>query len=131
MDLRRTNRHIPAWLLSGFIGLSLLVFAWGLGYKLSLYDPPHSESHKIPQAKLLSKNEKALAAQSPLLSDTKPSPPVIRVVLSSALLFLVLSYGSLDAVACSQLNFDVKQSWRLRHRTGLSFFFVLPPPVLS
>jgi hypothetical protein len=131
VDLRRTNRHIPAWLLSGFIGLSLLVFAWGLGYKLSLYDPPHSESHKIPQAKLLSKNEKALAAQSPLLSDTKPSPPVIRVVLSSALLFLVLSYGSLDAVAFSQLNFDVKQSWRLRHRTGLSFFFVLPPPVLS
>jgi hypothetical protein len=131
VDLRCTNRHIPAWLLSGLVGLSLLVFAWGLGYKLSLYDPPQSDSHKIPQAKLLSKNERALAAQSPLLSDTKASPTAIRVVLSCALLFLVLAHRSLDAVACSQLNFDVNQPWRLRHRTGLSFFFVLPPPVLS
>jgi hypothetical protein len=129
VDLRRTNRH--AWLVSGYIGLSLFVFAWGLGYKLSLYAPPHSESHRILQAKLLSKNEKAPATESPLLSETKPSTAAIRVALSSALLFLVLSYGSLDAVAFSQLNFDVKQSWRLRHRTGLSFFFVLPPPVLS
>jgi hypothetical protein len=131
VDLRCTNRHIPAWLLSGLVGLSLLVFAWGLGSKLSLYDPPQSDSHKIPQAKLLSKNERALAAQSPLLSDTKASPTAIRVVLSCALLFLVLAHRFLDAFACSHLNFDVNQPWRLRHRTGLSFFFVLPPPLLS
>jgi hypothetical protein len=129
VDLRSTNRH--AWLVSGYIGLSLLVFAWGLGYKLSLYAPAHSESHKILQAKLLSKNEKAPATESPLLSETKPSTAAIRVVLSSALLFLVLSSRSLDAAALSQLKIHAKQSWRLRHRTGLSFFFVLPPPVLS
>jgi hypothetical protein len=129
VDLRRTNRH--AWLVSGYIGLSLLVFAWGLGYKLSLYAPPHSESHRILQAKLLSKNEKAPATESPLLSETKASTAAIRGVLSSVLLFLVLSFQSLHAAACSQLKIHAKQSWRLRHRTGLSFFFVLPPPVLS
>jgi hypothetical protein len=131
VDLRSTNRHIPAWLILGFIGLSLLVVAWGLGYKLSLYDPPQSESHKIPPAKLLSKNETALVAQSPLLSDTKAPPTVIHAVLSSVLLVLVLSYRPLSASALDLREFDVKQSWRLRHRTGLNFFFVLPPPVLS
>ena len=129
MDLRRTNRH--AWLVSGYIGLSLLVFAWGLGYKLSLYAPPHSESHKILQAKLLSKNEKAPATESPLLSGTQASTAAFGVVLSSALLFLVPSFRSLDAAALSQLKIHAKQSWRLRHHASLSFFFVLPPPVLS
>lgn len=40
-----------------FLGVGLCVFAWGLRYKLSLYDPPHSASHNIPIAKLLSKEE--------------------------------------------------------------------------
>jgi hypothetical protein len=130
VDLRRTNRHIPAWLVSGFIGLSLLVFAWGLGYKLSLYDPPQSDSHKIPQAKLLSKNERAIASLSPLLNDANGSPLVFYAVLSSVLLLLALSYRPLSASALDLRKFDVKQSWRLRHRTGLNFFFALPPPVL-
>lgn len=36
--------------------LGVAVFAWGLQYKLSLYDPPQSEC-RMPAAKLLSKNE--------------------------------------------------------------------------
>ena len=44
-----------------FLGLAISVFAWGLQYKLSLYDPPHSTSHEIPEAKLLSRNEQATA----------------------------------------------------------------------
>jgi len=131
VDLRCTNRHIPGWLISGFIGLSLLVFAWGLGYKLSLYDPPQSDSHKIPQAKLLSKNEWAIASLSPLLNDANGSPSVFCAVLSSVLLLLALSYRPLSASALDLREFDAKQSWRLRYRTGLNFFFVLPPPVLS
>ena len=42
-----------------FLGLAISVFAWGLQYKLSLYDPPHCSSHEIPEAKLLSRNEQA------------------------------------------------------------------------
>jgi hypothetical protein len=38
--------------------LGLCVFAWGLKYKLSLYDPPHSISHHMPAAKLLSGKER-------------------------------------------------------------------------
>lgn len=34
------------------------MFAWGLRYKLSLYDPPHSISRHMPAAKLLTGNER-------------------------------------------------------------------------
>ncbi len=37
----------------GLILLGVCIFAWGLNYKLSLYDPPHAPSHRIPVAKLL------------------------------------------------------------------------------
>lgn len=124
MDRRSTNRHIPAQLILGLIGLSLLVFAWGLGYKLSLYDSPQSESHKIQQAKLLSENERAFVAQSPLLSDMSAPP----VVLSGVLLFLVLAHRVLNAPVSSLRDSNVNRLWRLHYRTGLSFFFALPPP---
>jgi hypothetical protein len=131
VDLRSTNRRIPAWLILGLVGLSLLVFAWGLGYKLSLYDSPQSESHKIQQAKLLSENERALVVQSPLLSDTKAPPEVTHAVLSGVLLFLVLAHRVLNAPVSSLQDSNVNQSWHQHYRTGLNFFFVLPPPVRS
>lgn len=43
------------------IGLALLgvcVFVWGLDYKLSLYEPPHSMAHHMPEAKLLTGKER-------------------------------------------------------------------------
>lgn len=128
MDRGSTNRHIPAQLILGLIGLSLLVFAWGLGYKLSLYDSPQSESHKIQQAKLLSENERVLVAQSLLLSDTKAAPELIPAALSGVLLFLVLARCVLNAPVSSLRDANVNRLWRLHYRTGLSFFFALPPP---
>jgi hypothetical protein len=41
-----------------FLGLGICVFGWGLGYKLSLYDQSQTPSHQIPNAKLLSRDEK-------------------------------------------------------------------------
>jgi len=131
VDRRSTNRRVPPWLILGLVGLSLLVFAWGLGYKLSLYDSSQSESHKIPQAKLLSENERPLVAQSPLLRDTNAPPELIHAVLSGVLLFLVLAHRVLNAPVSSLPDSDVNRSWHQHYRTGLNFFFVLPPPVLS
>ena len=42
----------------GLALLGLCVFAWGLRYKLSLYDPPHSIASHMPEAKLLSGRER-------------------------------------------------------------------------
>ena len=53
----KTHRVSFGRLSLTFLSLALCVFAWGLQYKLSLYDPPQAASHQVPQAKLLSKNE--------------------------------------------------------------------------
>jgi hypothetical protein len=111
--------------------LSLLVFAWGLGYKLSLYDPPQAVSHKIPQAKLLSKNEKTVAALSPLLSDTEASRAQIQAVLCSVLLLFIAAYRLSNPKPVVPLEFDVMSLRRSRLCFGLTFFFVLPPPILA
>jgi hypothetical protein len=41
----------------GLVVLGICVFGWGLRYKLSLYDPPHSVDRRMPEAKLLSGKE--------------------------------------------------------------------------
>jgi hypothetical protein len=38
--------------------LGMCVFAWGLRYKLSLYEPPHAIGHRMPAAKLLAGKER-------------------------------------------------------------------------
>jgi hypothetical protein len=48
-----------AWITSLFTTLIFAVFVWGLQYKLSLYDSPHSITHEMPEAKLLSNQERA------------------------------------------------------------------------
>ena len=40
------------------------MFFWGLGYKLSLYDFHRASIHRIPDAKLLSRNEDPNATDS-------------------------------------------------------------------
>lgn len=42
----------------GLAFLGVCVFVWGLNYKLSLYEPPHSISHHMPAAKLLTGKER-------------------------------------------------------------------------
>lgn len=53
------KRRRKAWIGSLFTTLIFAVFVWGLQYKLSLYDPPHSITHEMPEAKLLSNQERA------------------------------------------------------------------------
>ena len=60
-----------------FLGLGFCVFAWGLQYKLSLYDPPQTASHQIPRAKLLSRDEQSGTVEHPLVIRTKTSTSVI------------------------------------------------------
>jgi hypothetical protein len=64
----------------------MCVFAWGLRYKLSLYDPPHSMSRHMPAAKLLTGNERrALPAV-----DLRPASGVAAMAFIAGLIFSVL-----------------------------------------
>lgn len=50
----RGLRVLGLWLVL----LGVCVFAWGLRYKLSLYDSPHSLGRHMPAAKLLTSRER-------------------------------------------------------------------------
>ena len=111
--------------------LAFCVFAWGLQYKLSLYDPPQAASHKIPQAKLLSRNERAGVAESPVIVRTKTSTTVSYTVPTAAVFFLLsLTLNILSLQTSRQRNQRTSSVWRLQ--SGLfKVFFVRPPPILA
>src|ERR1039458_5292856 len=79
-----------------FLGLAFCVFAWGLQYKLSLYDPPQTSSHQIPKAKLLSRDEQSSTAEHPLVIRTKTSTRVIYTAPTAVFLTLLLAISVLN-----------------------------------
>jgi hypothetical protein len=75
-------------LACALVFLGICVFAWGLRYKLSLYDPPHSVSHRMPAAKLLTGRERTLVPPLNLYRDAGSAGPTILVALTLAFVFL-------------------------------------------
>jgi hypothetical protein len=70
----------------GLACLGLCVFAWGLRYKLSLYDPPRPGAHPMPAAKLLTGNERRAVATV----DLRPASGLPAVAFLAAFVFSVL-----------------------------------------
>src|SRR5580698_143139 len=108
------------------LGLALCVFAWGLQYKLSLYDSPRADSHKISQAKLLSRNEQS-GTENALAVRAKTSTPVDHTVPTAVFFFILLTPGILNRKASRQRKLHTSHSWHLRCGL-LNIFFVRPPP---
>lgn len=131
MDLIRTNR----WKLSCrnifLFGLALLVFAWGLQYKLSLDLGPHSTLHKMVEAKLLSGDDLGAAAKSPtasLPSDLDNLPPVAPLsVLLLSLVAISLWGASAPPIRREPVT---ARLWRKPDRATHGAFFFRPPPSL-
>lgn len=125
-----TTRSINLLGVLACLGLCICVFTWGLQYKLSLYDPPQAASHKIPQAKLLSKNERCGIAESPVVVRTKTSTRVSYIVPTAVLFFLFLALNVLNLQISRQRNRGTSSVWRLC--SGLFHIsFVRPPPILA
>ncbi|HKR25792.1 MAG TPA: hypothetical protein VJS11_00010 [Acidobacteriaceae bacterium] len=82
---RRRGFHL---LGVGLVLLGFCVFAWGLRYKLSLYDPPHSVTRHMPEAKLVAGKERTAV---PAVNLRQAQDHTLPVALSGlALLFLIL-----------------------------------------
>jgi hypothetical protein len=124
------TRKARLWFSIAFVTLALSVFIWGLGYKLSLYAPPQSESHLIPKAKLLSKNERNVREKVPLIDDSRPPSPVAQRVLPW---LVMLSFAALllKTPTLSLWELDAARSWHLRRLPCLNSFFSRPPPILG
>jgi hypothetical protein len=117
-----------------FLGLALSVLGWGTGYKLSLYRPSSDSSRLMPHAKLLSKNEQNSPTDKTLIRKVKDATERAEARTSLILLFLAFIVFLASSPQASALRLQVRREsrpWRLRQRDSLTFFFVLPPPVLA
>ena len=111
------------------VALAFCLFAWGLQYKLSLYDPPEAASHHVPTAKLLSKNEQSSFTESPLVVRTRTSTRVIYAVATAVFFILLPILSTLRPPLSGQREQRASRLWHLR-RAHLRAHFVRPPPVL-
>jgi hypothetical protein len=125
------TRCARLWFSIAFVALALSVFSWGIGYKLSLYDPPQSNSHLTPKAKLLSKNERIVREISPLIDGSMQLSPVTQGVLFWWIM-LPVAVLLLKTPAFSVWELEATKSWQLRRRLScLNIFFFRPPPILG
>ena len=131
MNIPHTKRASLAKLVLVFLGLAFCVFNWGLQYKLSQYEPWQSRSHQIPEAKLLSRNERAAEPESPLTNSRNTTPKTALILL--ACVFLLSLFGAtLRRIQTARVRLsEIRWSWQLRLSVSLSAFFFRPPPILA
>lgn len=109
----------------GLMLLGMCVFAWGLKYKLSLYDPPQSVSHHMPAAKLLAGKEQITLPSIDL--RTAPAPGVPLALLPFALAFMALmGVGIWPGMGGRRLLLAPARG--MTARTALTAHFTRPPP---
>jgi hypothetical protein len=112
----------------GLLGLALCVFLWGLQYKLSLYDPPQSISHKIPTAKLLSKDEQGATKQAAIIT-AKDSTSGTEMFL--AVVGLVAGLALFYRPVLVHREAETSRPWGQQLLATLSAFSFRPPPILA
>jgi hypothetical protein len=124
------NRQFSRMCTLVCVALAFCLFAWGLQYKLSLYDPPKAASHHVPTAKLLSKNEQSSSTEIPLVVRTRTSTRVIYTVPTAVffILLVVLSVSNLPLSGQRQQRASGLSHYRRAHQRT---HFVRPPPVLA
>lgn len=128
--LRKKESYFPR-LAFAFLGLALSVFSWGLQYKLSLYDPPQAISHQMPEAKLLSQEERPTQAEHPLLDALRNRTIKIQCVLSGIFLLISLAFNLCRAHRRAARVPVTRTPLHLRRFICLDAFFFRPPPILA
>jgi len=125
--IERPKSDCSSFRLSIFLAmLGTCVFLWGFAYKLSLYDTHRPTLHRIPEAKLLSKNEDTNATDSVRLCLSSAVSAPISLVFSAVLISLAV-FG-----ACGSLSQKIPKTPDApgpQLRFILSAFFFRPPPV--
>lgn len=110
-----------------FLVLGLCVFAWGLRYKLSLYNQHHGAPPKVLSAKLLSRNERPETDQAAGLFISPGSLPG-RATVPFLLAFVPPVLVQTSCAVLRRAESEGPSKDELGERTGLRIFFLRPPP---
>lgn len=129
MDRWSDNPSLVSRLKLIFFGLAICVFLWGLQYKLSLYDPIQANSHQIPAASLLSKDDLSSGLTAVLTATrTTPSESVLASLLFSTCLMSLLTFAASGLPVWNVLGRSTRVQWRVRAKASLNAFSFRPPP---
>jgi hypothetical protein len=128
MQIDITTRRIPPLTVACVLLLVVGVVAWGVKYKLSLYDPPSALSLSIPHAKLLSQKERPIDSSQgqPL---RLPSPQADSINLFPSLISAGMLLGLNILISFREWTVADKLLPQQRF-ADLSFFSFRPPPAL-
>jgi hypothetical protein len=115
----------------GFLGLAFSVFLWGLQYKLSLYDPPQAASHKIPTAKLLSKDEQRSTEEAAVTARSSAPQKGLHELFICLTFSFAAALDLLYRPILIRRNAEIERPWRRKPEPSLSAFWFRPPPILA
>lgn len=126
--IERAKSHYPSIRLSILlVMLGTCVFLWGFGYKLSLYETHGLTLHKIPEAKLLSKNEDPNATDSLRLCLTSAMAAQNLLIAISAA--LIVFWSNSVNPPLSRIKARMPEPPNVQTRFILGAFSFRPPPI--
>jgi hypothetical protein len=125
----RPNRLSP-FAVASVLLIGLAVFGWGLSYKLSLYQAPHSVARRTPEAKLLSQKERVVASSQAVSLDAQREFPLqVPVAFPGILAALFLAVVLVFLQKVERLAF-AETRLRRRGEAACAHFSFRPPPTL-
>ncbi len=123
------NRVGSLRLVLSLAGLAIFVFLWGLGYKLSRYEPPQANLHQIPRAKLMSEDERpSFGSISGVLGSAVKAIRTKHGFLTSAFLLFLLTFTTFAELHKELRIRESCQPRRMGCSASLSAFLFRPPP---
>ncbi len=129
MDRWSDNPPIVSTLKLIFFGLAICVFLWGLQYKLSLYDPIQANSHQIPTAKLLSKDDSTGLTAILSATHTTPSESAVPSLLFTTCIIMLVMRSAAGLPAWNVVDRSSRMHWHHRARASFNAFAFRPPPI--
>lgn len=109
--------------------LGVCVFLWGLGYKLSLYQVHTPSVHRIPEAKLLSRNEDPNATDSVRVCLPDVGTQNSGLTIIAALICIGSGCVTPDRKLATR-SLQMREPVDSRSHASLTAFFFRPPPPL-
>ena len=108
--------------------LGVCVFLWGFGYKLSLYNLQQPTIHRVPEAKLLSKNEDSQAAEGIQQAQSlgRSQPPML-LFLFAAIAIAIAGTGA----SSRYFNEKSRAYEKLPSAIPIPSLYFRPPPIQS
>lgn len=120
-------RRIYTLNIMGMLLLAVAVFAWGLQYKMSLYNPSSGLAASAPHAKLLSQKERPEPNTASIrLDSTQDRFPVSYTIF----LFASIVCALVVAVTIQSRSLSLDKGSRQQRFAASDFFSFRPPPVL-